>query len=207
MNRLTELNASIDNDPKIIATLPIADVDMLLDDMGVDLTPFIEKELNFINSIKAKWQQQEDDNATNLFNGVTDKATDLLNQFTQLIITLRMPQLEAAGGRGSPAAGGKETEKSILSLPMEEDESLSNETEDSSLMVYQGDEGWMLSFRTMQPELAGKSVLLVITDSMGKVVTTETKQLEEDDEVWEFEYAFPEDINLGQSLLIDIRAT
>ncbi len=41
---------------------------------------------------------------------------------------------------------------------------------------------------------------------MGKVVTTETKQLEEDDEVWEFEYAFPEDINLRQSLMIDIRA-
>jgi len=207
MNRLKELNASIDNDPKIIATLPIADVDMLLDDMGVDLTPFIEKELNFINGIKAKWQQQEDDNATNLFNGVTDKATDLLNQFSQLIITLKTPLLEAVGGAAGAGAGGKETEKSVLSLPMEENESLSNETEDSSLMVSQGDEGWMLSFRTMQPELAGKSVLLVITDSMGKVVTTETKQLEEDDEVWEFEYAFPEDINLGQSLLIDIRAT
>jgi hypothetical protein len=129
----------------------------------------------------------------------------LLNQFTQLIITLKTPLLEAAGGEAGEWDEQKPA-KSILSLSMEENESLSNETEYSSLMVYQGDDSWMLSFRTMQPELAGKSVLLVITDSMGKVVTTETKQLEEDDEVWEFEYAFPEDINLRQSLMIDIRA-
>ncbi len=129
---------------------------MLLDDMGVDLTPFIEKELNFFNSIKAKWQPQEDDNATNLFNGVTDKAADLLNPICPTDYYLKTPP-EAAGGEAGKWDEQKPA-KSILSLSMEENESLSNETEYSSLMVYQGDDSWMLSFRTMQPELAGKSV-------------------------------------------------
>ncbi|MEK8016239.1 MAG: hypothetical protein VSS75_005170 [Candidatus Parabeggiatoa sp.] len=202
MNRLEKLRASIDNDPKIIATLPIEDVDALLDDMGVDITPFIEKELNFINGIKAKWQ--EEDKARNLFKEAKDKTTDLFSQFSQLIITLTMPALEEAVGG---CADENAPEKSILSLSIGDDEALSNKTEDSSIMVYQDDEAWILSFRTLQPQLAGKSVLLVIKDSMGDVIKSETKLLENDDDVWEFEYALPKVLNLGQSLLIDIRGT
>lgn len=55
MNKLEELYTRVHNDPKIIATLPIEEVDLLLNDMGLDLTTFMEKELKFIHEMKAQW--------------------------------------------------------------------------------------------------------------------------------------------------------
>jgi hypothetical protein len=119
-----------------------------------------------------------------------------------IILSMRFGPLE----RAASGAGAQGTENSILSLETE-DSKLYTEKNDSSLMIYRDDESWKISFRTFQPELVGKSVSIVITDSEGKEIMREPQTLEEDedDEVWEFEYPLPKHMNLVQLYTVDIK--
>lgn len=122
-----------------------------------------------------------------------------LNPYDKIIILIVNP-LERRVSMGS----GK-TDDSIVS-PTNEEGKLYSKENDSSLMLYRDDESWKVTFRTLLPKLAGKSVLLVITDEQGEAVVRETKELEEnkDDEVWEFEYPLPKHMKLTQSHTLEI---
>lgn len=58
MTPLEKLHVSVYNDPEVIISMSEDEIDKLLADMGINPTPFIERELQQINDTQKKWQEE-----------------------------------------------------------------------------------------------------------------------------------------------------
>jgi len=125
-------------------------------------------------------------------------AQRLQKQVLETIISLVIPPLEQIKSECTD----KTTEQTVLSINGQP----SVEEKDSNLTVYHNEDSWMLSFRTVLPELVNKSVFLIIIDSGGKEIIHQLQKLENDDDVWMFEYSLPKTMKQPESYTIKIQS-